>query len=928
MFKRTIFSFVVIVLSAFGSMAHAQDSNGPSPLSALDTSAMTYDILVDGSLAQDNPALNQYKTLQAAYAAAPAGTATRQTVIGIKPNVYNLNGGTQTPGLMITKNFITLLGLTNDHRNVVLAGNLGNKEGAGSDTSSYNGYVIIVSATGFTAVNLTILNYCNMNYEYPGNPALNLTMRSPTITQAVAFQLSGDKEILDHVALLSRLDTTFIQSTRAYFNSVYIEGTNDFIGGGTESVWENSVVNFPTGDGEGTVTGTIFVNTKFTVPSGGSIEFYKGPTSGGAYPSGSSLPAALINCVFPVNTDGNTVSLIKGFAPTAPQNLYTVTYNNLDVNGNPMLLADASQGPVTHNLSRELTAQEAAAFTPGNILSATPTGVQDNWDPAGFLASYTGQTVPGLAATNAAGQGSLPYGIGITNGTPSIISGQTTATVSATVFPARAPHTITWSTSSPLVSLNQSVGASVTVTGTNNTGISQYVPIDATAPNGFHITAWVFVQPPFISAPTFAVLPKIGAPVNGTVTVSYTLKSVPNRTDQSVITWFSCPDPTCTTPRTVGISNNNIPLQTYTLQAGDVGQYLKATIQPKWDISNPGTAVSATGTTPILVTNLVSTTVSPNFLNFPPNPEAAFISGYWTVQGTWSSIPPPIGGSFIDGWGLRAASQGAALYFQQDGIYGDEQVSVNMSPEKTAGQGFGSPGTGADSTPTAQIQNADIYIKYDPRTGNGYSLRWWRTTASATSVVFQWYKHINGVGSPIDDNQVATAVFKPNTALTLSMIGSTLTAQATSTADPAILFLQSTAPPNTFGGSGARWSGTVPAGNSNAYSFFQISYPGTTQLVTTAKLFNQGSAGYQASVTVVNNGTGTAQDVQLNNATLGTATGTVTPILLGNLSPGASTSFVVNFPASAGSSGSATVEKFTGTYTGGTFGGSFRATLP
>src|ERR1700759_1218381 len=175
MFKRIVFSFFVIVLSAFGSMAHAQDSNGPSPLSPLDTSGMSYDILVDGNLAQDNPAANQYKTLQAAYAAAPAGTATRQTVIGIKPNVYDLNGGTQTPGLMITKNFITLLGLTNDHRNVVLAGNLGNKEGAGSDTSSYNGYVIIVNATGFTAVNLTILNYCNVNYEYPGNPALNLT---------------------------------------------------------------------------------------------------------------------------------------------------------------------------------------------------------------------------------------------------------------------------------------------------------------------------------------------------------------------------------------------------------------------------------------------------------------------------------------------------------------------------------------------------------------------------------------------------------------------------------------------------------------------------------------------------------------------------------------------------------------------------------
>ena len=124
MFNRIMFRLFVIVIAAFGSMAYAQDSNGPSPLSALDTTNQPYSILVDGSLAQDNPALNQYTTLQAAYAAAPAGTPTRQTVIGIKPNVYNLNGGQTTPGLMITKNYITLLGLTNEHRNVVLAGNL------------------------------------------------------------------------------------------------------------------------------------------------------------------------------------------------------------------------------------------------------------------------------------------------------------------------------------------------------------------------------------------------------------------------------------------------------------------------------------------------------------------------------------------------------------------------------------------------------------------------------------------------------------------------------------------------------------------------------------------------------------------------------------------------------------------------------------
>jgi hypothetical protein len=213
------------------------------------------------------------------------------------------------------------------------------------------------------------------------------------------------------------------------------------------------------------------------------------------------------------------------------------------------------------------------------------------------------------------------------------------------------------------------------------------------------------------------------------------------------------------------------------------------------------------------------------------------------------------------------------------------------------------------------------------RSGNGYSLRFWRTTTSATEVMFQLYQHINGVGSPIDSNQELTGVFKPNTYITLSIIGNTFTATGYNTTDATTLFLQGAIAPNSYGGAGTRWSGTVPSGNSNAYSYFNISYPGTIQLVTTAQL-TKVTDGYQAVVTVTNPGTGTAANVQLNTVSLGSTPGTVPAILLGNLLPGASNSVTVTFPASAGSPGAPTAEKFAGTYTGGRFGGSFRGTLP
>ena len=241
--------------------ARAQDSppSAGEPTTSIDPTTLTYNLLVDGSLAADDPANGKFTTLQAAYAAAPEGTADQPTVIGIAPNVYLLPGAMTGASLNITKNYITLLGLTNNRRSVVLADNRGNQQGA-----TDNGYVIVVNATGFTAKNLTILNYCNVDYEYPGDPTKNLTKRSAVITQAVALQASGDKHVYQNVALLSRLDTMFLRTTRSYFKNVFVEGTDDFIIGGTVSAWEDSEIFFPTGSGVMSATNIAFINSKFT----------------------------------------------------------------------------------------------------------------------------------------------------------------------------------------------------------------------------------------------------------------------------------------------------------------------------------------------------------------------------------------------------------------------------------------------------------------------------------------------------------------------------------------------------------------------------------------------------------------------------------------------------------------------------------------
>jgi len=428
-------TLALLIATALGPLARAQDNlRDSAPFNGytgvpFDTTAYPYDYLVDSSLAQDDPANHRFKTVQAAYAAAPAGTANKQTVIGIKPDVYLLNATESAPAsLTITKNYITLLGLTDDRRKVVLADNRGNKEGA-----TNNGFVIIVNATGFTAMNLTVVNYCNLDYEYPGDPAKNLKMRSPVITQAVALQAQGDKHVYSHVAFLGRLDTMFIQTTRSYFTNAFVEGTDDFLGGGQVSVFEDSQIYFPTGNGVMSASGITFIHTVFKASRG--LQFYKGFRN----------PDTLIDCVLPVNTPITHVAWVVWKAPVR-QNVFSLTYHTTDAAGHPAVIADSIVGPPEFTLSRELTAEEAKAFNPWNLLRAPPNGPADDWDPANARAKYEtdGSEVFRMAMVGASPAGEIPgAGPFISPAvSPSIRTGGEAATLRATVSPARLTSTL------------------------------------------------------------------------------------------------------------------------------------------------------------------------------------------------------------------------------------------------------------------------------------------------------------------------------------------------------------------------------------------------------------------------------------------------------------------------------------------------------
>jgi hypothetical protein len=832
---------VLMIATAFAPRTQAQDNlrdgapfNGYTGVT-FDTTNYPYDYLVDSSLPQDDPANHKYKTVQAAYAAAPAGTPGHPTVIGIKPDVYLLHVDENAPySIQVRKDNITFLGLTNDRRKVVLADNRGNKEGANN-----NGYIFDVNANGFSMINLTVCDYANLDYEYPGDPSKNLHKRSDVITQAVAIQMQGDRHYYSHVAFLSRLDTTFIRTTRSYWTNSFVEGTDDFLGGGTVGVFKDSQIYFPTGRGVMSASGLTFINTTFKAKRG--LEFYKG----------FGNPDTLIDCTMPVDTPASPVTWMAWDVLPVHQNLYSLTYHVKDASGKLVRIKDMIKGPATYTLSRELSAEEAKAFNPWNLLrAALPNGPVDDWDPADVRAKYEadGSDVFRMSITGPPPAGG-PGGGGpfVSRAVaPTVRTGSTDAAVTANLLPARVKGTpVNWSSSSNLVTLSATTGDKITISGNNKTNRAEWVSVKARAADGFYVTVPVYVEPKFIDPPKFTANPVIAAPIAGKDTVHYTL-DLGGREDQSLITWYQCDDASCASPRKVAVSRGNLPLRSYTLTAGDVGKYLHVSIQPKHNISDPGPAVEATAAKPITTANVVSTTINPNFRNFVEASSPDFVNGEWTVIGTWTSVT---GDTLVNGYGLRvsgllgaAPPRGfggavapppdpnaprvpnpyAALIYNHDAPTKDMQLKIVMSPEKTAGQGFGIAGS-PDDIP--RVERADIFIKYDPRTKNGYSLRFWRTIQAADKCMFQLYKIENGVGHPIDDKQQLTGVFKPNTTITLSIIGNKFTAKGSNTTDSDTLSLEGTIAPNDFGSAGVYWSGSVPVGNSNVYSQFEISYP-------------------------------------------------------------------------------------------------------
>ena len=747
-----------------------------------DTTKAPYDYLVDGAQAAD-PAKHRFQTVEAAYAAAPAGTPGHPTVIAIKPGVYLLPGHGLESGLTITKPDITLIGLTDDRRKVVLADNRGNQEGAGVLGASNNGYTMIVHADGFSAINLTIANFCNMDYDYPGDPSKSLKKRSDVITQAVALEASGDRHVYSHVAILSRLDTMFLRTKRAYLTHVYVEGTDDYIGGGDASLWEDSEIHFITGGGVMFARGSAFLRTVFKATK--PMAFYKI----------DSAPVALLDSTLP-----NVPVAWMAWPRPKVINNYSLLYHTKHADGRIADPIDSFIGPERRTMTQVLNDQQAEAFNAWNMLHATPDGVDDGWDPAGVRAKYEAL-------------GPQVFRLTMTGGAPVVRTGGKGAEIAVSVLPKAAEaQPIHWVAHSALVTLSADNGNRITITGSNHTSEAETVAVDAIAADGLRSTAYVTVEPPFVAPPVFTAKPVLHGPAKGRVTVAYALP-LGKAADQSAITWSLCSSKACTDARVIAVSRGE-PLKTLVLPRGAAGKFLQVTVVPKLNISEPGEAVTTVSSHPIAPG--AAAPVDLVFRNFSATP-ATIGDGLWAMEGDWSVTEP---GDALHAYGLRSGPKGGTLFYRQPGNTGDMVLTVAISPEKREGQVFSVPGAPDD----AQGPRADIFFKYDPLTKTGYALRIWRTTLSAGKCMFQIFRITDGHGEAVSEANTLSGVFKPTTTITITVKGSHVAVRGSNTLDGETLALDDVIPPNAFGGAGIFWSRSGNGG-SVTFSKMTLDYP-------------------------------------------------------------------------------------------------------
>ncbi len=196
-------------------------------------------ILVNGHLPDAKPCPNYvFRSFQSAMSHVQSLPGSDPVRVYLAPYVYWVNNpdvpevavgkdGREPFGMTINYKNLHLIGLTSDAKNVVLASQRGQTQGAiGNFTMfDFHGDSLRVS-------HLTMGNYCNVDLDYPLLPALSKKKRNEAITQAHVGYVHGAFMAARDVRFISRLNLNPLNGAdHSEYDSCHFECTDDAMNG-------------------------------------------------------------------------------------------------------------------------------------------------------------------------------------------------------------------------------------------------------------------------------------------------------------------------------------------------------------------------------------------------------------------------------------------------------------------------------------------------------------------------------------------------------------------------------------------------------------------------------------------------------------------------------------------------------------------------
>ena len=716
------------------------------------------------------------------------GTANEPMVVYVAPNVYWIDDpdnpavavgkdGREPFGMTVRCQYLHIIGLSHDSRNVVLASQRGQTQGAVGNFTMFDFH-----GDGLEVSNLTMGNYCNVDLDYPLSPALGRRKRSDAITQAHVAYCHGDRVVARNVRFVSRLNMNPLNGARRIlFDHCHFECTDDAL----------------TGNG-------VYVHCDFefygqkpfytTSPTGAVMldcDFHLMGYNDRSYFCKASGALTLVDCRFHAQTS----SYLGWTAYPAPW--LRCYYSNVTFNGKPYLIeCDHPETSVCLDGKPTLLAYKTdKGYNVDGLLAG-----DDQWHPM-----------------SQAGARPLPTTLSVMPRQVDMRGGDAPIALSATAmwhggYGENIHPKVEWRVEKgheKYLRIFSDKDGGCQIASDYDEDLPLRFTVVATTPDGLEGAMQVYLEGKALPSPTLKRKPKIVVR-DGVATLRYQL-SPDGHADESVVTWLLADtnDPQTAIPVA---SSHRSPEKTYRLKASDAGKFLFASITPAHARSAKGEMLTVGGLR-------VKTTgplrfLDTDFHDFPCQWQPLVKEGFWTVDGykpadtveyPWSFDPSrPMweygeGFNGAVGWGLLQAQRGARLMFTPPAAdYGNMRVELDVDPTKTAGQGFGS----------ATGQYMDVGLKFDTSTLTGYALRIIRTTKYAKAVDFLLVHYDHGRVLPLT-NAVSAVCYRTGCHIVvnyssglLSADVSTDTPLATPT-DPALqtsVHLSAAVAPNPYGG--------------------------------------------------------------------------------------------------------------------------------